>query len=104
MGVYNEFYVFVNHRVIPVAYFSIHSRNVGGFFRDNIHDFQPNEEYIIDGSLVARLLQAYDDGTLTRSPLSNPRDPLIFPDQIEQLCQIKKYINDGHKVIYTQID
>lgn len=104
MGLYNEFYVFVNHRVIPVSHFSIYNRNVGGFLRDNIHDFQPNEEYIIDGSLVARLLQAYDDGTLAKSPLSNPRDPLIFHDQIEQLCQIKKYINDGHKVIYTQID
>lgn len=104
MGLYNEFYVFVNHRVIPVAQFSIYNRNVGRFFRDNLRDFQPNEEYIIDGSLVARLLQAYDDGTLAKSPLSNPRDPLIFPDQIEQLCQIKKYINDGHKVIYTQID
>ena len=60
------------------------------FFRDNLRDFQPNDEYIIDCSLVARLLQAYNDGILTRSPLSNPRDPLIFPDQIEQLCQIKK--------------
>lgn len=104
MGVYNEFYVFVNHRVIPVSHFSIYNRNVGGFFRDNLRDFQPNEEYIIDGSLVARLLQAYNDGTLAKSPLSNPRDPLIFPDQIEQLCQIKKYIDTGYKVIYTQIN
>jgi len=104
MGLYNEFYVFVNHRVIPVSHFSIYNRNVGGFFRDNLRDFQPNEEYIIDGSLVARLLQAYDDGTLTRSPLANPRDPLIFPNQIEQLCQIKKYIDTGYKVIYTQIN
>lgn len=104
MGVYNEFYVFENHRVIPVAHFSIYNRNIGGFFRDNLRDFQPNEEYIIDGSLVARLLQAYNDGTLTRSPLSNPRDPLIFPDQVERLCQIKKYIDIGYKVIYTQID
>jgi len=54
--------------------------------------------------LVARLLQAYDDGTLTRSPLANPRDPLIFPDEVTQLCQIKKYIDDKYKVIYTQID
>lgn len=104
MGIYNDFYVFVNHRVIPVAYFSIYNRNIGGFFRDNLRDFQPNEEYIIDGSLVARLLQAYNDGTLTRSPLLNPRDPLIFPDQVEQLCQIKKYIDTGYKVIYSQID
>ena len=104
MGLYNDFYVFVNHRVIPVAYFSIYNRNVGRFFRDNLNGFQPNEEYIIDGSLVARLLQAYDDGILTRSPLSNPRDPLIFPDEVTQLCQIKKYIDTGYKVIYTQID
>lgn len=104
MGIYNDFYVFVNHRVIPVAQFSIHNRNIGGFFRDNLRDFQPNEEYIIDGSLVARLLQAYNYGTLTRSPLTNPRDPLIFPDQVEQLCQIKKYIDTGYKVIYCQID
>lgn len=104
MGVYNEFYVFVNHRVIPVANFSIHNRNIGGFFRDNLRDFQPNEEYIIDGSLMARLLQTCEDGTLTRSPLYNPRDPLVFSDQVEQLCQIKKYIDTGYKVIYTQID
>ena len=104
MGLYNEFYVFVNHRVIPVAHFSIYNRNVGRFFRDNLRDFQPNEEHIIDGSLMARLLQACEDGTLTRSPLANPRDPLIFPDEVTQLCQIKKYINDGHKIIYTQID
>jgi hypothetical protein len=104
MGIYNDFYVFVNHRVIPVAQFSIYNRNIGGFFRDNLRDFQPNEEYIIDGSLVARLLQAYEDGTLARSPLVNPRDPLIFPDEVMQLCQIKKYIDDKYKVIYTQID
>ena len=53
---------------------------------------------------MARLLQAYNDGTLTRSPLLNPRDPLIFPNQVEQLCQIKKYIDTGYKVIYSQID
>lgn len=104
MSLYNEFYVFVNHRVIPVAHFSIYNRTIGGFFRDNLRDFQSNEEYIIDGSLVARLLQAYNDGTLTRSPLANPRDPLIFPDEVTQLCQIKKYIDDKYKVIYTQID
>ena len=104
MGIYNEFYVFVNHRVIPVVHFSIYNRNIGDFFRDNLRDFQPNEEYIIDGSLVARLLLAYEDGTLIRSPLSNPRDPLIFPDQIERLCQVQKYIDTGYKVIYTQID
>lgn len=104
MGVYNEFYVFVNHRVIPVAHFSIYNRNVGRFFRDNLRNFQSNREYIIDGSLVSRLLQAYTDGTLARSPLSNPRDPLLFPDEVTQLCQIKKYIDDKYKVIYTQID
>lgn len=104
MSIYNEFYVFVSHRVIPVAHFSIYNRNVGGFFRDNLRDFQSNEEYIIDGSLVSRLLQACDDETLTRSPLTNPRDPLIFSDQREQLCQIKKYIDTGYKVIYTQLD
>ena len=104
MGVCNEFYVFVNHRVIPVAHFSIYNRNVGRFFRDNLRDFQPNREYIIDGSLVSRLLQAYEDGTLAMSPLSNPRDPLLFPDEVTQLCQIKKYIDDKYKVIYTQID
>lgn len=104
MGVYNEFYVFANNKVIPVAHFSIYNRNVGGFFRDNLRNFQPNEEYIIDGSLVSRLLKSHEDGTLTRSPLSNPRDPLIFPDEVTQLCQIKKCINDGYKIIYTQID
>ena len=104
MGICNDFYVFGNHRVIPVAHFSIYNRNVGRFFRDNLRDFQPNEEYIIDGSLVARLLQACEGGTLTRSPLSNPIDPLIFPDEIRQLCQIKKYIDDKYKVVYTQID
>lgn len=104
MGIYNEFYVFANDRVIPVAHFSIYNRNVGGFFRDNLRNFQPNEEYIIDGSLVSRLLESHEDGTLTHSPLSNPRDPLIFPDEVTQLYQIKKYINDGHKIIYTQID
>ena len=31
MGVYNEFYVFANNKVIPVAHFSIYNRNVGGF-------------------------------------------------------------------------
>ena len=33
MGIYNDFYVFVNHRVIPVAQFSIYNRNIGGFFQ-----------------------------------------------------------------------
>lgn len=104
MGIYNDFYVFANHKVIPVAHFSIYNRNVGRFFRDNLRDFQPNEEYIIDGSLVARLLQACEDGTLTRSPLANPRDPLIFPDEVKQLREIKGYIDSGQKVVYRQID
>lgn len=104
MGIYNEFYMFTNNRVIPVAHFSVYNRNIGGFFRDNLRNFQPNEEYIIDGSLISRLLHSYEDGTLTRSPLANPRDPLIFPDDVAQLCQIKKYIKDGYKIIYTQID
>lgn len=104
MGVYNEFWIFENNRIIPVAHFSIYNRNVGRFFDENIHNFEPNEEYIIDGSLVSRLLQSYEDGTLVRSPLANPRDPLLFSDEVAQLCKIKRYLNSGHKVVYLQID
>lgn len=104
MGVYNEFWIFEDHKVIPVAHFSIYNRNVGGFFRDNIHDFTPNEEYHIDNFLIPRLLQSYEDGTLVRSPLANPRDPLLFSDEVAQLCEIKRYLNLGHKVVYLQID
>ena len=104
MGVYNEFWVFTDRKVIPVAHFSIYNRNVGGFFRENIHNFTPNEEYIIDSSLISRLLQSYEYGSLKRSPLANPRDPLLFSDEEFQLGQINKYINDGCKVVYVQYD
>lgn len=103
MGIYNEFWVFNPCRVIPVAHLSIYNRNVGGFFSDNIHNFEPNEEYVIDGSLISRLLQSYEDGTLKRSPLANPRDPLLFSDEEFQLGQIKKYAEDGYKIVYVQI-
>ena len=104
MGIYNEFYVFNNKSVIPETEFCIYNRAVGIFCSENIHNFKPNEEYVIDYSLITRLLQAYEDGTLKRSPLTNPRNPLLFPDEVAQLCDIKHYLRDRFKVVYRQID
>lgn len=103
MGLYNEFYVFNNKSVIPETEFCIHNRAIGIFFREYIENYQDDQEFYITKQQVSKLLEEYSNGTLKKSPLSNPRDPVLFPDEVTQLCEIKRYLNSGYKVVYRQI-
>ena len=103
MGVYNEFYVFDNKSVIPETECCIHNRAVGIFFREHIRGYMDDREFYITKEQIEKLLFEYSNGTLKRSPLSNPRDPVLFPDEVSQLCEIKRYLDAGFKVVYRQI-
>lgn len=103
MGVYNEFYVFEEFDIIPVAYYNIHNRAIGLFFKQNISGFKTDEWFTLTKSNLHNLIMRYENGTLQRSLLTKLEEPVLYPDQISQLREIKKYIDDGCKVVYQQI-
>lgn len=102
MGVYNEFYVFEEFGIIPVAYYNIHNRAIGLFFKQNISGFKTDEWFTLTKTHFHNLIMRYENGTLARSPLTNREEPLIYSDQIEQLRELKRYIDNGYKVLYLQ--
>lgn len=102
MGVYNEFYVFNEFDIIPVAYYNIHNRAIGLFFQQNISDFKKEEWFTLTKSHFHNLILRYENKTLTRSLLTHIEEPILYLDQIEQLRELKKYIDDGLKVVYMQ--
>lgn len=102
MGVYNEFYVYNDTDVIPIAYYNIHNRALGIFFKQNIQDFKTREWFYLKPTHFHNLLMRYENSTLVRSLLTKIEEPLLYPDQVEQLRELKKYIDDGLKVVYRQ--
>ena len=102
MGVYNEFYVFDEFDFIPVAYYNIHNRAIGLFFKQNIPNFKTDEWFSLTKTHFHNLILRYENKTLTRSLLTRIEEPLLYPDQVEQLRELKKYIDDGLKVVYLQ--
>ena len=50
------------------------------------------------------LLLRYENGTLSRSLLTKMNEPLLLPNEVKQLREIKGYIDSGQKVVYRQID
>lgn len=103
MGVYNEFYAFNEFDFIPVAYYNIHNRAVGLFFKQNISDFKTEEWFSLTKTHFHNLLMRYENGTLVRSLSTKIEEPILYEDQVRQLREIKKYIDDGLKVVYRQI-
>lgn len=104
MGVYNEFYVYNDTDIIPIAYYELHNRALGIFFKQNIQGFKTDEWFYLTKTHFHNLLMRYENGTLARSLLTKIEEPILYPDQIQELREIKSYIDEGQNVIYRQID
>lgn len=102
MGIYNEFYVFDENDIIPKDYYNIHNRAIGLFFSKNILDFKKEKWFSLTKTHFHNLIMRYENKTLARSLLTSIEEPLLYPDQVEQLRELKRYVDNGYKVVYLQ--
>lgn len=107
MGIYNEFYVFEKvqeEQDIPLVFYNIHNRAIGLFFKQNIKGFESYKRFPLTKVHLHNLLLRYENGTLARSVLTKIDEPLLLPNEVRQLREIKDYIDSGLKVVYRQIN